>query len=216
MKVQVEKTHYDFDKYVDIGRWNSYYYQIAKTMEQSGDDVLVVGAGDAIVVDVLKKFGKNVDTFDFDKALEPDIVGSVTEIDEVVKKKYDVVLCCQVLEHIPFDKFSDTVRRIKTVLKPSGCFILSLPNHSIGFKMDVKIPKMPRIEKVGVIKRPFRKVWDLQKDGKGEHYWEINTKGCEEKKVKRILGEYYSIAERFIPMNNLYHIFYVLKKERCL
>ena len=27
-KTQVNKAHYDFDKYVNIERWNSYYYQL--------------------------------------------------------------------------------------------------------------------------------------------------------------------------------------------
>lgn len=211
MKVQVEKSHYDFSKYVDEHRWNSYWNQINEALKVKGNKVLVIGAGDGIVVDVLRKFGKSVDTFDFDKALNPDIVGSVTEVDEIVKNKYDVILCCQVLEHIPFDQFDDTVRRIKSVLTDGGKFILSLPNYSLKWKMNVKLPKIPELNKRAVSKKPFRKKWDIKKDGFGEHYWEINAKGSEEKIVKNILKKYYTIEKRFLPSDNLYHIFYILK-----
>lgn len=211
MKVQVGRNHYDFNNYVDEHRWNSYWNQINEALKAKGDTVLVIGAGDGIVADVLRKFGKKVDTFDFDKALKPDIVGSVTEIDKIVKNRYDVVLCCQVLEHIPFDKFEGVIGRIKNVLTDGGTFILSLPNNSIRWIINLKIPKMPEIKKKAITKKPIRKKWDIDRDGFGEHYWEINAKGTEEKVIKKILSRYFTIEKRFLPSDNLYHIFYVLK-----
>lgn len=31
-KTQVKKEHYDFDKYVNLERWSSYYYQLVNAM----------------------------------------------------------------------------------------------------------------------------------------------------------------------------------------
>lgn len=211
MKVQVEKSHYNFEKYVDEHRWDSYYWQIAETMKAKGDDILVIGVGDGIVIDILRKFGKKVTTLDFDSKLEPDVIGSVTEIDKVVDGKYDAILCCQVLEHIPFSEFECVIRKIKDKLNTNGIFILSLPNCSMQWRINLKVPKIPVLDKRILAKKPFRKDWDIKKDGLGEHYWEINAKGTEEKKIKNILKKYYTIERRFLPSDNLYHIFYILK-----
>lgn len=208
MKVQVDKTHYDFEKYVDEHRWNSYYYQIKEGLNNDGD-VLVIGVGDGVVVNVLGDFGKVVDTFDFDPELEPNIVGSVTKIDEIVKKKYDTILCCEVLEHIPFEEFEDTIKRISRCVNSK--FILSLPNSSARLDVNVKLPKLPNVKIRKLIKKPFQKEYKIEDQGNGEHYWEINAKGYSEKRITDILKKYFVIEKRYIPSDNMYHIFYILR-----
>ena len=47
--------------------------------------------------------------------LKPDFVCSVTNLSEVLKSKYDVVLCAQVLEHLPFSEFEKSLNEIKKV-----------------------------------------------------------------------------------------------------
>ena len=129
-KVQVSKEHYDFCRYVHLKRWNSYYHQIESTLYlcQNGgwNDILLIWVWDWIVVDMLKRNGLNVTTFDFDKNLNPDIVWDVTKIDEIVSKKYDVVVCCEVLEHIPFEMFETTIKKLS---KTTNNMVLSLPKN---------------------------------------------------------------------------------------
>ena len=209
MQVQVQKTHYEFDKYVDPHRWNSYYYQLVEALNTTGKEVLVIGVGDGIVSDLLSKFGKNVMTFDFDKALSPDIVGSVTEIEQVLTKKYDVVLCCQVLEHIPFSDFESTVKQIAKCTTEK--FILSLPNNSAKIQLRAKVPKIPDVNIQKLVRKPLQREWSIDKQGFGEHYWEINAKGYSMKKVIGILEKYYCIEKRFLPSDNMYHVFFILK-----
>ncbi len=36
------------------------------------------------------------------------------------KNKYDIIMCFDVLEHIPDDKFDETIDLIKSLLKPNG------------------------------------------------------------------------------------------------
>ena len=36
------------------------------------------------------------------------------------KNKYDIIMCFDVLEHIPDDKFDETIALIKSLLKPGG------------------------------------------------------------------------------------------------
>lgn len=49
MEVQVGKEHYDFDKYVDAGRWSSYYCQIHEAFKAGTGKCLVIGPGDGLV-----------------------------------------------------------------------------------------------------------------------------------------------------------------------
>lgn len=212
-KVQVNKNHYNFEKYVSIERWDSYYYQLLEALKCDGKDILYIGAGDNIVVNVLKNLGKNVTTFDFDKNVKPDICGSVTEIDKLLDKKYDVIMCCQVLEHIPFDSFESIIEKLSICIKEE--LILSLPNHARWYKISSKLPKIFFKIKIKV-KRLFQKEWDINNQGNGEHYWEIDIKGKEYSKnnVDKIISKYFDIKQSYVPYENTYHVFYILKSKR--
>ena len=202
MEIQVKKEHYDFNKYVDIHRWNSYYYQIMEAINAKGKDILVIGKGDDIVPNTIKLFGKKVTTLDFDKDLKPDIIGSVTEIDKILKQKYDVIICCQVLEHIPFNDFENVIKQLKNCYKEK--IILSLPNCNAWFKLNLKIPKLKEINLRFSIKKNTRKNWDINKQGNGEH-----ALNYEKSKVENIIKKYFKI-KFFIPRDNNYHMFYIL------
>lgn len=212
MKVQVNKEHYDFEKYVDIARWNSYYYQINEVLKCDGKDILYIGKGDDIVVNTLKQFGKNVTTFDFDKNLNPDICGSVTDIDKILNKKYDVIVCCQVLEHIPFDLFEETIQKISKCFKEK--FILSLPNNNFWWGFGLNLPKFKNKKLRIPMKRFWKKRWDINTYGNGEHYWEIDAKGCISKNgITKLIQKYYNLERFYIPDNNTYHMFFILKSK---
>ncbi len=212
-KVQVNKEHYNFSEYVSVDRWNSYYYQLTEAMASGNKRILLIGVGDGIVSDLLTKFGCNVTTFDFDKELNPDIVGSVTDIDKILKNKYDVILCCQVLEHIPFDIFAETIKRICDCVNDGGRFILSLPDHYLRWNLRINIPKIPEANIQMLSPRLFQRNWDIDRDGNGEHYWEIGAKGSSKKLVKNILKKYFKIEKEYLPDGNMYHIFFVLRKK---
>lgn len=207
--VQVAKEHYDFNKYVDIPRWNSYYHQINEVAKCKWETVLLIWVGDWIVVDVLKKIWKDVTTFDFDKNLNPDIVGDVTKIDEIVTKKYDIVVCCQVLEHIPFEMFESTIKRIRNITNEK--ILLSLPNRNIWLKFYA-----PRIWDIKIrIMRFWKNSWDFNKDWWWEHYREIDAKPIRnQKKIKKIIKKYFNIDTFFVPFNNTYHMFFILWKNQ--
>lgn len=215
MKVQVEKAHYDFAKYVSNDRWNSYYQQIIETLGcKDCKNVLYVGMGDGIVTDVLKKAGKNVKNLDFDKALKPDYVGSVTEIKKALKKdwnKFDVILCCQVLEHVPYSEFEKTVEQLAECAQKR--LIISLPNANRKVRLYLSGIKGTH-KKLFLIKRHFKENWDLEKDGSGEHYWEIDAKGCPtQQDIVEVLRKYIPRLGYYTLFDNPYHMFFVMDKE---
>ena len=115
---EVSSRNYCFDQYIDINRWASYYRQISEIVRSGPDSILFIGVGDGIVPAIIKHALPDTlcDTFDFDEDLGPDIVGDVRNISEVVEKKYDCVLCCQVLEHIDYSYFSNIIGQLSEIV----------------------------------------------------------------------------------------------------
>ena len=202
---------YDFNKYVDISRWHSYYHQIKAVCECGWKSVLLVWIWDWIVVEILRKLGFNVTTFDFDEGLNPDIVWDVKKIDEYIYDKYDIVVCSQVLEHIPFELFEATIKRICKITKN---LLLSLPNKNIRVKFWFYAPILGDIIK----KIHFRMFWknqrDVNKEWFWEHYWEVDALPKWKKyKIEKILKKYFNIEDYFVSFNNTYHMFRRLSKK---
>jgi hypothetical protein len=203
--LQVEKGHYDFGDYVDLPRWNSYWHQITETMALKPQTVLIIGVGDNIVGERLLKQGIKVYTFDFDSALKPDFVGDIRNIGTILDGKcFDVILCCQLLEHLPYENFEDILRQLKTLANNA---IISLPHVC---------PQLERALKLMFSMRPRSFLYYIFTSCKrykfsGEHYWEIGYKGYSKRKIRNSIQKYFTIKKEFLALHNNYHLFFVLK-----
>jgi len=178
--VQVDRSLYATSEYCLPGRFAAYSYQIREILEAKAQSVLEIGPGNGVVTHVLRQAGIRVDTLDHDPALKPDMVGSVLAL-PVDDQSYDAVLCCQVLEHLPWENFPDAVRSIARVVRKS--IILSFPHASKHNYIDMKLPRLPR----------FR--WDVDRaisktrmEFNGEHYWELG-RGLSEKDVLQVFDQ---------------------------
>lgn len=122
------KIKFGENQYCNQKRWITYYRQIDFTQSvcDENSSVLVVGPGDYIVPNILKNsFGYNVDTFDISEG--GTYVGDVRYFASLVHDKYDVILCCEVLEHVPFEEFNRIVTNF--VNRTNKRLILSMPIH---------------------------------------------------------------------------------------
>lgn len=206
MITQVDKSHYFNLKYDSKARWISYWYQINETISKKPESVLEIGKGNGTVSDYLKKLGIKVTTADFDKNLKPDVVADVRSL-PFEKNSFDVVLCAEVLEHLPFDDFAGALAQIHKITGKSA--IITLPHFSItnlylGAKL---IPFIPRKEISIKIDIPVSHKF------LGEHYWEIGKKGYSLKRIKKMIEKSGFIIEKcFYPKENPYHQFFILKK----
>ena len=202
--MQVNKEHYDFGKYLNLPRWNSYWHQITETMDLEPQTVLIVGVGDNIVGEILSKQGVKVYTFDFDSALQPDFVGDIRNIDTVLDgRHFDVILCCQVLEHLPYGNFEDILSRFKTL---ADNIIISLPNVCIQLKLVLKLLLVGNFRSFLYRLFVFCKKYRFN----GEHYWEIGYKGYPKWKIENSIKKYFTIKRCFFAKYNVYHLFFVL------
>lgn len=215
MTKQVDKSHYDFGRYVDIDRWASYYQQIKECVELKPTKVLVVGVGDEIVVHILRQLLPNnatVQTLDFDADLKPDFCGSIANLDSVipVTENFDVIICCQVLEHLPFSEFDNIV---KQMCQKAKHLIISLPYRSLRMKISLLFYKFK--EKSWCVRMPlFWQKFDIKKQGRGEHYWEIGCRGTQLKEVSKVIEHYGKIEKSYYIPQNLYHHFFVVTPKK--
>lgn len=198
-----DEKKYSFKKYVYLSRWVSYWHQISEVLELNPQSILVIGKGDGIVADIIKKYVPETKVLDIDEKLNADIVASVENI-PFNDNSFDVILCAEVLEHLPFEKFEKCIIEISRVSRNG--VVLSLPHFSPQVKLKFKIPFIREVEIAPKI--PFF----IKHKFNQEHYWEIGKKGYSPAKIRKILKKYFIIKNEFIPFENQYHHFFALEK----
>ncbi|OGZ60531.1 MAG: hypothetical protein A2919_00195 [Candidatus Spechtbacteria bacterium RIFCSPLOWO2_01_FULL_43_12] len=202
---QVNKTAYQFFSYAHPGRFVSYYHQLAEVLALAPTSVLEIGVGDGVFRDYLKGntaiLYTSVDVAD---DLHPDVVGDVTKL-PFKDSAFDVVCAFEVLEHIQFEQFEKALAELVRVSR--NVVVLSLPHFGPPVKFLLKIPFLPEIS--FAFKIPFLRKHTFN----GQHYWEIGKRGYSVRVIRDILERYFTIKKEFIPFENQYHHFYILKKK---
>lgn len=191
------KKNYDTQQ-----RFNSYWRQIDLVFSFKPTSVLVIGKGNGLIDWYLKRTIDRVVSLDIDESLEPDVVGDVRKM-PFKDDEFDIVLCAEVLEHLPYGDFGNCLNELKRVAKNG--VVLSLPHWGYTFKIGIKMPFLgdfKRILKLSGLK--FHRF-------SGEHYWEIGKRGYSLKRVIqdiKITG--YGIERHFVEFNSPYHHFFKL------
>lgn len=206
MKERYKSEAYEFKKYVKTDGWISYYNQIKFVLDSDIKSILVIGKGDGVVPNLLKEYIE-VETFDIEETLKPDYLGDILELDKIIKKKYDAILCCEVLEHLPFKEFENCLIQIEKRIKNK--VILSLPQQKLGIKIKIKVPKIPELKSYVSI---FR-FWRSKSKIFAGHFWEIGIKGYPLKRIEEKLEKYFEIEKQFVDIENTYHRFFILNKK---
>jgi len=203
--VQVDPLHYDFGRYVSLERWNSYWHQINEALDAKPINVLIIGVGDNIVPSIIRTAGIEVKTLDFDSELKADYVGDIRNIDSIISNKsFDVVMCCQVLEHIHFEYFESVVQHLIKVSRKK--LILSIPySYRILFHLTLKLPKIPFITREIAVPTFWKKL-----KFNGEHFWEVGVKGYQKKTIDQIIYKISPTTKSYFATANKSHLFYVI------
>ncbi len=103
-----------------------------------GKSVVDIGCGAAFLLGIIKKQGRDVKGIEPSEGMRalayevnPDIKvfsGRAEEVDSIIKEPVDSVLMIDVLEHV--EKDIEQTRKVFSVLKPGGEFILVVPSHT--------------------------------------------------------------------------------------
>ncbi|MFN5149843.1 MAG: class I SAM-dependent methyltransferase [Flavobacteriia bacterium] len=204
MEVQVDSSHYDFFKYVDIDRFNSFYYQLLLIKKICPKSILDIGPGNNFLRDLLSK-EFDFKTIDIDSELDPDFNGSVDAM-PLENNSFDLVCCFQVLEHLPFDKFDQCLSELNRVSREN--VLLSLPYSRLDLKFSFKFTIFKELRLLITIPKFYKK-----NKFDGQHYWEIGRRNTPSRLVQEMIEKYFVIEEVINPFENPYHIFYKLRKK---
>ncbi len=206
---QVNKEHYEFNRYMDKKRWMSVWHQLDEVLALSPHSVLEIGPGPGLFKAAAKIFGLQVETMDLDPELQPNHVGSATSM-PFENDLYDVVCAFQMLEHLPFDQSQKALAEMARVAR--NHVVISLPDAKPVWRYIFYVPKLG--EQQILVPRPLIKNPEHKFDG--EHYWEINKAGFELEYVISEFAKYsnLSLKKTYRVKENPYHRFFVYQKLR--
>lgn len=207
MRKQVDKSHYDFTRYMDKRRWASIWHQLDELIALHPLDVLEIGPGNGLFRNIVNAYGINIKTLDIDSELNPDYLGQA-DAAPFMDKSFDVVCAFQVLEHMPFEKSKRALAECCRMARRA--VVISLPDAKTSWPFTLTIPKIGQLRLV--LSRPFFKPKLHTFDG--EHYWEINKRGYS---LDHVTSEFTSLTKGFSMKTyrvheNQYHRFFVLTK----
>ncbi len=194
--------HYDSKE-----RFNSYWTQVKEVTQRNPRNILEVGIGNAFVSSYLRRWGYNLITLDVCRELQPDFAASVTNL-PFKNKEFDVIICCEVLEHLPYSEFGKALQELNRV--SSAYVVLSLPDSSyyIGVKLKVPYPTPANILSFPALIHIRKHVFE------GEHFWEIgiNNYYSLRKVEKTITCSGFDIEKTYRIFENPFHRMFILKK----
>lgn len=205
--IEVEPSHYG-RKYDSKRRFISYWHQIDEALALNPAGTLEIGTGNGFVAKYLRDHGLAVTTFDIDERLEPDVVGSVTKL-PFEDGYFELVMACEILEHIPYAEAQKGLREIRRISSRSA--VISLPDATRALRIEFPIPKFGKVRKLFVIPKLFPEQHKLTAHG---HLWEIGKKGFPLSRVKQDIRQAgFEIIKTYRVFENPYHRFFVLQKK---
>ena len=204
MKPKVKSAYYGDASYDTRERFVSYWHQINEIMKLKPQSVLEVGVGSKFLSNYLKSKNVNVLTLDNNGELKPDILGSVLCM-PFSPGSFDVVACCEVLEHLPYEEFQRALSELYRV--SCGYVIISLPDTNRVYRFNIQVPKLGELRLLIPLPRIGKPKFDEQ------HYWEIDANNyC----LNRILSDIRTIGfyvkRTYRVFEYPYHRFFILHK----
>jgi 2-polyprenyl-3-methyl-5-hydroxy-6-metoxy-1,4-benzoquinol methylase len=203
-EVQVAPEHYDFERYDDLERWCSYWYQIRAAMRLRPKRVLEIGSGTGVFKSYLNNAGVHCQSLDIDESRKPDYIADLTDLDRTLpaEARFDVVAAFQVLEHLPFEHFEDCLAGIA---RRAPHALISLPYRGQRVRWsfwwgDTHL----------TLGHKFMMPWTMKRCP--EHYWELG-KGFSARRITKIMAKYFEVVDRHFVRENPYHYFWVLKSR---
>ncbi|MDH3375775.1 MAG: class I SAM-dependent methyltransferase [Gammaproteobacteria bacterium] len=152
--------------YLSLPRLCAYLEQYKYVNE--GDRILEVGKGSGVFGDIAKKIA-DYTSIDIDKATFPDIVASILDWKSLKEhaKNFDVIFCCQVLEHMPLEESKVALNNLMKL--EAKRIVISLPDNRTGIKLRIKLSKL---DLRTVITLPWSGA-NVNITNNAEHHWEI-------------------------------------------
>lgn len=210
----------------------SHLMQIYLTSMLKVEKVLEIGKGTGFVSSILNNYC-NLTTLDFNKDNNPDLIVDITnskQLDTLKDNFYDLILICEVLEHIPYEKIDGILKILKK--KTKKYLIISVPNQGAYFNLTLFYHGLSRLginilkkivlifsTKIGntISKLHYRfrnryKKFIFQ----GSHCWELGIDQYNVKTFKILLNKYFTIIKDGRLREQPWHHFFILKRKNLI
>ena len=206
----VSRDTYLADSYFTYDQLWSFVEQLYHIQAMGPRNIVEVGVGNGFVSQFLRTMGRTVLTCDINPELKPDLLVSVTELDQHIKVgEYDLIACCEVLEHMPFEHFEDTIRRFA---KLSDKLFLTLPVYGVKFGIGGFFAVRYR--------RRWFSWWRVSSAFKYEmppmHFWELGSqRETRLRAITAILQRHYRDVKTDFFKLNPYHRYFRCSGRPC-
>jgi len=171
-------------------------------------NILEIGIGKGFLKHCFKQFPQiSHTTLDIAEDLSPHYIGSVTDM-PFEDNQFDLVVCGQVLEHLPFSDFFPAMKEIRRVARHKA--IISLPDKRRHFGFAVCLARFGWFTFEW---NPIRWCY-ARKEYKfnSEHYWEIGCKGTLAKDViSNVRRAGFKIEKQYRLWKHPWHCFFILR-----
>lgn len=194
---------YFSDAYFSMPQLSSFAHQLHHIWGLHPRNVLEIGPGNGLLSACLRRAGIPVTTVDINQALEPDICAPLDELHAHIGEKFDLVVCCEVLEHMAFSEFDANLDHLR---RAGDRLFMTLPNgrRTMGIGGIAKIPKLgSRIFDLNIVTPVLTVI-----EG-GPHFWEVDrAPECSRKSIVRRLSRRYGTVRSGRFALNPYHIYF--------
>jgi hypothetical protein len=189
-------------------RLHSYRYQLIYALRSQPRTALLIGKGDGLVMDLLRRARVEVTTVDIDPTLAPDVVASVEDM-PLPADAFDVTLCCEVLEHLPFDRFRVCLEELRRVTR--GHLVVSVPDLRRFLRFRLQVPRVDLDWQLSLPRRGLKVT--PERFAACPHYWEIGFAGTGGRAVRHAIREsgWCIVESRRVSELPWHHFFYCRK-----
>lgn len=199
----MSRESYFSDLYFSLPQLCSYAHQLNFIHSMRPESIIEVGVGNGFVSNFLSRSGLEVLTADINPALEPDICAPLSDLSGFVDEPKDLVVCCEVLEHMPLEELDANIGHLR---KLGRRLFMTLPSskRSWGVASQFSLPKLGFKQLDFTFRFPFRRQLE-----DGCHFWEVgyNPECSREAIVARLKQHYPSVRSGKFLLNP-YHMWF--------
>lgn len=202
----LDREGYFSDHYFSVLMMATFAHQISDIYNLKPKNIIEIGIGNGFTSSFLKSAGYTVTTCDINENLIPDHVLPVQQLQKVFSPgEFDLAVCCEVLEHIPFEEFEPAIAAIASV---ADRLYLTLPNYRkfFGFSGYFDVPRLRTLFNLGMYLPIPRKITP-------EHFWELDSAShSKSTNIVSIIEKYFPKVKSHNYKLNRYHRAFVCEK----
>jgi 2-polyprenyl-3-methyl-5-hydroxy-6-metoxy-1,4-benzoquinol methylase len=180
---------------IDKSSFSSYFIQLREILElpkSEVENIIEIGPGDGIFKSLISKFPYQLTTIDVTSENNPDIICDILN-NPIKDKTFDMVVCFQVLEHIPYKYFRSVISTLASISK--NYLFISIPyqTNSLAFSLRTRFVSRVlnrmngKLEFLLNVRLPIRDIDESvlmqRKDKHNPHYWEAGRRSYPIKRI---------------------------------